>query len=134
MTYTLNSVSPLQEAIVRFVYQHRASTGKAPSLRKIADHLGWVGQARSKNLRYHLHKMVRLGHMTAEVEQAIYEAGRQSPEAIRAGATHGVAVGRRQGSCPERARTIAKLLLSDSHAVDRFARLFCSEWRAGVAL
>lgn len=128
------TASPFQEEIVRFVYQTKAATGKPPSLRTIANHLGWTEQHRSKNLRYHLRKLVRLRHMDAALEEAIYEAGRQSPEAIRAGATHGVTVGRRQGSCPERARTIARLLVSDSHAVDRFARLFCGEWKSGVKL
>lgn len=129
-----HTASPLQEEIVRFIYQFRAAHGKCPSLRKIADHLGWKEQGRSKNLRYHMHKMVRLGHLEATLEQQVYEAGRQAETARLAGATHGCGVARRQGSCPDRARQIARLLISDSHAVDRFARLFSGEWQKGVAL
>lgn len=126
--------SPLQEEVVRYVHQVLKATGAPPSLRKISNHLGWTEPHRSKNLRYHLRKMVRLGYLSQDLELGIYAAGRREPEAIRAGATHGVATGKRQGCCPERARSITRLLISDSHAVDRFARLFSGEWQKGVAL
>lgn len=110
--------SLVQDDIIRFIYRHQSMTGTLPNPHQISRATSVL------NIKYHLKRIADRGYMERPTVEAILS---QSSPKTGVGKLPG-------GSCPERARKIVSLLISDHHAVDRFARLFCGEWQRGVAL
>lgn len=125
-----NRPSFLQNEIISFIFGYKAKTGQLPTVRVLSE------EFQSGNIRYHLNRMADRGFLERSVANEILHLGRKLVDEAKDANCYQMAhQGKvKRGCCPERARQIVTLLHTDSHAVDRFARLFSQEWRKGVAL
>lgn len=125
-TYQINDrPSPMHDDILSFIHLRRSLTGRVPNLQQIADGCQ-VGTANPvQSVRYHLKVMIDRGFIERRLGEAVLAQKAKAPaqpepakEPVKRGAA------KRQGSCPERAASIVRLLQMDEHAIDRLAHAF----------